>query len=307
MMQSNNDIENDIALEKFDDLFVGNPVDIEKNLKALLKKAAAKKNKSIYLQIMSQIALAEALQKKFSEAHETLNQAEAEVLLSPEYDLARIRILFERGRVFHQSDDIDNALPLFKKSYELSKQLNLDFHTINAAHMIAIVEPDVLQKILWNNEALDLIKNTADERAKAWAGPLYNNLAHNYLEAKRYSDAKSCFEECKKYGEERNDPIIIRGAKWGIGCALRHQDCLEEARVIQEALVKEYDEVLKKGELPLELIAAGRGLVYEELLEIHLAIAKQFANLAYRDLSKDPWFVKLAAARLEKIKQLQNA
>src|SRR5579872_5438770 len=114
-----------VKLENFDDLFVGNPVDIEKNLSELLPQAAALKNKSIYLQILSQIALAQAMQQKFDQAHATLDKAEAG--LTPEYAEARVRILLERGRIFHQAGDVDKALPYFEQSYELSKQHGFDF------------------------------------------------------------------------------------------------------------------------------------------------------------------------------------
>ncbi len=48
-----------------------------------------------------------------------------------------------------------------------------------------------------------------------------------------------------------------------------------------------------------------RGLVYEELAEIYTTKAKDFARLAYDDLSKDEWFKKLEPKRLERLKQLQ--
>lgn len=67
----------DTNLENFDDLFVGQPLDIEKKLTDLLPQAQALENKSRYLQILSQIALAQAMQKKFAEAHNTLDIAEA--------------------------------------------------------------------------------------------------------------------------------------------------------------------------------------------------------------------------------------
>jgi len=54
----------DTKLENFDDLFVGHPLEIEKNLRELLPQAKALENKSIYLQMLSQVALAQAMQKK---------------------------------------------------------------------------------------------------------------------------------------------------------------------------------------------------------------------------------------------------
>jgi tetratricopeptide (TPR) repeat protein len=295
----------DTNLENFDDLFVGQPLDIEKKLTDLLPQAQALENKSRYLQILSQIALAQAMQKKFAEAHNTLDIAEAG--LTSEYSLARVRILLERGRVFHQSDNIQAALPLFKKSYSLSKKHKFNFHTVNAAHMIAIVEKDIYEKIKWNQTALDLAQNTEDKRASAWLGVLYNNLAQNYIEAGKFKEALSSFKHCKKYGEDREDLIVVRGAKWGIGRALRSLGSLDEALKIQLSLLKEYDNISKKGELPLELLVVGRGMIYEELAEIHQVYMKKYAALAYQDLSKDPWCIKMMPERLEKMKQLSTS
>ena len=72
-------------------------------------------------------------------------------------------------------------------------------------------------------------------------------------------------------------------------------------------LSKEYDDISKKGELLIELLVVGRGIIYEELSEIHQAYMKKYAALAYQDLSKDPWCIKLMPERLEKMKQLSNS
>lgn len=115
-----------------------------------------------------------------------------------------------------------------------------------------------------------------------------------------------CYKQCKSFGEERGDVIVVRGAKWGIARALCSLNSLDEALGIQLGLLKEYDAIANKGELPVELLVVARGMVYEELAEIHLANVKKFSALAYQDLSKDPWFIKLEPKRLEKMKQLQG-
>ncbi len=295
---------NNAQLEQFDDLFIGDPVDIEKNMSALLPQANSLENKSIYLQKLSQIALAQAMQQKFDLAHKTLDTAEAG--LTPEYELARVRVLLERGRVFHQADNLNAALPLFKQSYELSKKCNFDFHTINAAHMVAIIENKFNDKIKWNKIAIELAEKTEDKRGQAWLGALYNNLAQNYIESEQYQQAYSAFEQSKKFGEERKDAIIVRGSKWGIARALRSLNRLDEALNMQVALLEEYEELNKKGEFPIELLQLSRGVVYEELAEIYLTKAKIYAALAYQDLHANPWCIKLMSERLDKMKQLKD-
>lgn len=297
-------------LENFDELFTGNPVDIEKNMTALLPEAESGEDKSIYLQILSQIALAQAMQQNFDLAHQTLNKADS--LLDTQYKLAHIRLLLERGRVYHQSGNADKALPLFIESYEKAKlNKDFDFHTVNAAHMVAIVANDVDDKIKWNKIAIALAEKTDDKRCQTWLGAIHNNLAQNYIEAKKYSEALESFKKCKAYAEERGDPIVIRGAEWGIARSLRSLNQLEKALEIQKDLLIQYKEISSKNSLPIELVRTGRGLVYEELSEIYLAQnnkeqSKKHSLLAYDDLSQDPWMEKLYPERLERMKELSN-
>lgn len=299
---------NKSRLDHFDELFVGNPVDIEKNLSALLPEAGKRADKSIYLQILSQIALAQAMQQKFDIAHQTLD--EAEKLLEPQYQLAKIRLLLERGRVYHQSDRLDQALSFFIQSYDLSRlSPEFDFHTVNASHMVAIVEKHAEGKIEWNKRAINLAEQTKDERCHTWLGPIYNNLAQNYIEAEKYLEALQSFEKCKAHAEERGDQIVIRGALWGVGRALRGLNKLDQALDVQNDLLKDYEKIAEQGLLPMELIYVGRGLVYEELAEIHFAKesdeqTQKYAHLAYEDLSKDDWMKKLYPKRIQRLLEL---
>jgi len=303
----NEDI-NTNQLENFDELFTGNPVDIEKNMTALLPEAKNREDKSIYLQILSQIALAQAMQLNFDLAHQTLDKADG--LIDARYKLAHIRLLLERGRVYQQSGNTDKALPLFIESYEKAKlNKDYDFHTVNAAHMVAIVAADVDDKIKWNKIAIALAEKTNDEHCQAWLGAIHNNLAQNYIEAEKYYDALESFKKCKAYAEERGDPIVIRGASWGIARSLRSLNQLDKALEIQTDLLTQYEKISNDGSLPIELIRTGRGLVYEELAEIYLAKnrkeqSKKYAMLAYDDLSKDPWMEKLYPQRLERMHKL---
>lgn len=298
----------DIKLENFDDTWsLGYPVVIEKKFQELLGQAESLKDKSIYLQILSQIALAQALQKKFDEAHKTLDKAQA--LLTSEYELARVRILLERGRVFQQSEKIPEARDYFEQSFELSAKNKFDFHTINAAHMIAIVANTLAEKIKWNQHALGMAESTKDKRARDWIGPLNNNLGQNYLEEKQFDKALSAFQKALEFFREKEGYVPnIRFAKWSVARAQRSLNRLDEALEIQNALLKEYDTIALSAnyDMPVEMFTLTRGMIYEELAEIYCAKAKIFANLAYADLSNDVMFKKTAPERLARLELLQK-
>ncbi len=292
-------------LENFDELFVGDPEQIEKNLKELLPQAFALENRSTYIQIMSQIALAQAMQKNFDVAHETLNTAEK--LLTSQDHLARVRILLERGRVWMQAGNNEAALPLFKQSFDLSAAHHFDYHTCNAAHMIAIVAATPEEKIAWNLRAIELAEKSKIERAQAWLGSLYNNLGQAYIEDRKYEKALIALQQAQKFREKEGYLPNVRIAKWAIARALRLLNRTNEALDILLALDNEYDSMMKRNELdmPKGMLDTARGLVCEELAEIYSAKAQFFAETAYKNLSKDEWFKKLEISRLERLNQLR--
>lgn len=289
-------------LENFDDLFVGYPQDIEHKLNALLPQAQALDDNSIYVQILSQIALAQAMQKHFDEAHETLNRAEK--MVKPHDHLARTRLILERGRVYMQMGNYEAAKPLFKQSYELAEAHHLDEHTINAAHMVAIFEAAAEDKIKWNERAIQLAEISQLPRARAWLGSLYHNLAQSYIDGKRYEKALDAYKKAQKFREEEGYEPNIRVAKWGVARSLRLLNRYDESLAILFPLLEEYAQ--GKGDMPEEMFTYARGLVYEELAENYMAKGKAFSRIAYDDLSKNEWFVKLEPDRLERLKQLKE-
>lgn len=161
----------------------------------------------------------------------------------------------------------------------------------------------------WNKIAISLAEKTNDKRCYAWLGPIYNNLAQNYIEAEKYLNALQSFKKCKIHAEERGDQIVICGASWGIGRSLRSLNELDKALAIQTELLMQYEKILNENSLPIELVRIGRGLVYEELAEIYSAKnmkeqSRKYALLAYDNLSKDPWMKKLYPKRIERMYEL---
>lgn len=296
-----------ITLENFDDAWgiYGEPVAVEKKLFELLSQAE-KENSTAHLEILSQIALAQALQKRFDEAHDTLNKAES--LLTSAHLRAYVRIFLERGRAFQQAGNLYDAKRYFEKSYELSAQEGLDVYTIDAAHMIAIISENTNDKIHWNQQALEMAQKTNSNRAQLWLGSLTNNLGQNYLDAKMYDKALSYFQQALEYRKKESYQPNIRVAEWAIGKALRYLGRIDEAINIQTEVLKKYEAVAQSGKLdcPEIIFTQLRGYVYEELSEIHQATAQRYAQLALKDLAHNEIVKSTEQEKLNRLKKLAS-
>jgi tetratricopeptide (TPR) repeat protein len=114
--------------------------------------------------LLTQIARTQGLQRNFEQAHQTLNSVEAQ--LHDDLPVARIRYLLERGRVYNSSGAKEQARPLFMQALELAQANKEDFYAVDAAHMIAIVEPPD-EQMTWNLKALELAKSFTRSKV-AW-------------------------------------------------------------------------------------------------------------------------------------------
>jgi len=251
-----------------------------------------------HAELLSQIARAQGLQEKFTEAHKTLD--EAEKLLTEDLKTAKVRYLLERGRVYNSSGFSDKAKPLFLEAWKFGNVNNLDLYAIDAAHMMGIVVP-YQQQLEWSLKALDLTEKTEDKRAKGWLGPLYNNIGWTYHDLQEYEKALELFEKALKWRREINDEYSIRIQKWNIARTFRSLGRIDEALEIQLALKKEFEEKQLDQD----------GYVFEELGELYLikdnqTEAKKYFKLAFEYLSKDKWLQQNEPERLKRLKDLGN-
>jgi tetratricopeptide (TPR) repeat protein len=282
-------------LPDFDSLWdYDHPDSTERKFRSLLPGALDSRDLPYLLQLLTQIARAEGLQRKFQDAHKTLDRVEK--ALAKADDKTKVRYLLERGRVHNSSGKVDNARPLFLVAFDLALKSKEDPYAVDAAHMMAIVEPTEKQ-LEWNLKALDLAEGSADERARKWKGSLYNNIGWTYFDQGEYQEALFMFEKALEFRKQEADPEKIRIAKWSVGKVLRVMDHTEEALEMQQQLFQEYE-------------AAGRrsGYVYEEIGECMLVMdqeeeAQGWFAAAYEELSKDPWMAN-EQDRLNRLKEL---
>jgi tetratricopeptide (TPR) repeat protein len=284
------------ALPEFDSLWdYDRPAEAEARFRELLPAARESGDKAYLAELLTQIARAQGLQRRFDDAHHTLDEAES--LLPADAARPRIRYLLERGRVFNSAGKKDLARPLFLLAWETARAAGEDAYAADAAHMMGIVEPAERQ-LEWNLKALELAENSSDPQTQRWCGSLYNNIGWTYHDLGQYEDALKMFQRSVAWRESRGERREAQIARWTVARALRSLGRVTEALDMQRAL-------------QTELAADGvtDGYVPEEIGECLLLLGQPeearpyFAN-AYAQLSKDEWLVANETARLERLKQL---
>jgi tetratricopeptide (TPR) repeat protein len=282
----------------FDKLWDYNkPEATEKKFREVLANTKRDENVEYYLQLLTQIARTQGLQMKFEEAHKTLDEVEKE--LKPEMVIPRIRYNLERGRVMNSSGKKDKSIHYFLDAYHLGMENEADFYTIDAAHMLGIVEKPA-DALNWNEIAIELIEKSTNERAKGWLGSLLNNTGWTYFDKGDFNTAMEYFKKNVAYHTERNHPAQLRIAKWCVARTLRAQNKIDEALKMQIELLESVGET-----------EANDGYGFEELGELYLLKndkenSKKYFKEAYALLSQDKWLAENEKERLERIKKLSE-
>lgn len=265
----------------------------------LLLNEESNADSSYHLQLLTQIARTQGLQRHFAEAHATLDQVEPH--LTPNLVQATIRYRLERGRVLNSSGHPDDARAWFQQAWELAQEHGEDFYAVDALHMLAIVAP-VAEKNNWNNMALQVAEVSTDERARGWIGSLYNNMGWTYHDLGDYERALDLFQKALQFQQAQGKIREIRIARWCVGRVLRSLQRYQEALSIQQELYEEWTNSEEEQD----------GYVSEEIAECLLALgrvteSRPYFTEAYTLLSQNIWLVAEAPERLERLKQLGEA
>jgi tetratricopeptide (TPR) repeat protein len=274
------------------------PTETEARLRALVPQARESDNVPYYAELLTQIARTEGLQRKFEEAQATLDVVQTLLANGLTQSRAYVRYLLERGRVLNSSKHPSQARSHFIEAWNLANLLNEDALAVDAAHMVAIVEPPEGQ-MEWNLKAMALAEKSADPRARKWLGSLYNNLGWTHHDAGRYAEALDLFEKGVQFRAELKQELELRIAKWCVARCLRSLGRVDEALARQQALLAESG-------------SNNDGYVYEELGECLLASsrtdeARPYFGQAYALLSQDSWLVENEAGRLARLKELSQS
>ncbi|MGE4158898.1 MAG: tetratricopeptide repeat protein [Planctomycetota bacterium] len=273
-----------------------NPKGTQDYFLSILPQARQSGDASRLGQLLTQIARAQGLQGNFEEAHKILDEAE------PMADIPQVavRLLLERGRALNSSNQADLARPLFQEAWDRALKAGLEFHAVDAAHMLGIVEKGEAA-VAWNEQAMVHAEKAKNPEARLWLGSLYNNLGWTHLDQKKNPEkALELFRKALKWREAKGQERETRIARYCVARAARALGRLEEALAIQQDLHAQW---LKAGERD--------GYVCEEIGECLLALgspleAKPFFRQAHEELSQDEWLVEHEKVRLERIKSLST-
>ena len=274
----------------------GDPAGTEQKFREVLPQVVDDHN--THAELLTQIARTQALQRKFDDAHATLDMVIP--MLTPVMARQRTRYLLERGRVFNSSQQPDTARPLFLEAWDLAREAGEDPLAIDAAHMVAITYSGH-EALAWNEKALAFAEASDHPRAKNWLGTMYHNIGVTYLDSGNPARALEMFRKDLEWRTVHGAPAQIRISQWCVARALRALGHVDEALEMQRALFDAFQEAGEED-----------GYVFEELAECLHTLnrddeARHFFGLAYRALSQDQWFVAREAARLQHLKDMAGA
>lgn len=287
-----------MSLNKYEDDFMllwdyNNPAETQKKFLEISEKYRNLKDKGRYIELLTQIARTNSLQKKFDEAHKILD--EANILLTDEYNTAKIRYYLERGRTYNSSGEYKKAEECFHNAYKISTENNEDDLAIDAAHMLGILYKSE-ESLKWNIRAIEMAENSKDENAKRWLGSLYNNTGWTYFDMGDYENALQLFEKNAIYHKEKKSKkeLII-----AIYCTARTIRAIGRVNEALETMLK----LVKQNE---EFGLSEDGYIYKEIGECYYDLkqqleAKKYFKKAYDILINDIWFDEIEKQRLKQI------
>ena len=201
-------------LPNFDEWWnYGKPGETEQKFRELLPRARQEGSSDYTAQLLTQLARTRGLQAKFKDAHEILD--EVEQMLTPELQIARTRYLLERGRAFNSDNQPHMGRTLFGEAWDAAREARSDFHAVDAAHMLAIVE-EAGAKQQWNLKAMEAAEGSEDSRARGWLSAIYNNIGWDYFAEEKYEQALDIFRKAEAYNRDEAKERWIQINRWSV-------------------------------------------------------------------------------------------
>jgi len=186
------------------------------------------------LEIVTQLARTYSLRKDFATAHGMLDDVERQ--LGGAGPRPQVRYLLERGRTFNSAGERDKARAHFLRAWALAQESGEEGLAVDAAHMVAITHSGSPEAIEWNQKGLALARQSKFAKAQALIPAMYNNMAWDLHDLKRYDEALPAFQSALAEWTKRGKPRQIQVAKSSVAQCLRAMKRDEEAAAIERAL-----------------------------------------------------------------------
>ncbi|KAF8199879.1 hypothetical protein K438DRAFT_670736 [Mycena galopus ATCC 62051] len=227
---------------------------------ALLNDTSNALSPSERAEALTQLARCQGLSSEFDTAHATLDSIPAED--RPAGSTAQVRWLLEKGRVLRSSgkDQDPETKACFLAAYNDAKE---DFFKVDAAHMLAIIEPtgapvDAAPGETWTSVALKISRASANPNTQMWAASLLHNSAWDSMDAGKPQDALAQFKGARELRKRafEEDPSSkkkqqYRISRWAVARALRECGENQEAYDIQQTLWAEAETGPVKDEIAI--------------------------------------------------------
>lgn len=210
------------------------PAESEQALMKLASTALSCGNREMAAASFAQAARAQAIQGKLVEAQATLSRAGPLAGTSR----TRIKILLEQGRIARRKQRPDQARALLTKAFELAKREMQDALAADAAHMLALLEPDA-SYLKWTERGLAIAEGSQDPVARRWVGNLVHNAGIRLSESGEHRDAALMFARSLAARQIENDPELVAGTELALSTELAKLGRHDEAEAIQRRLLRQ--------------------------------------------------------------------
>ena len=189
------------------------------------------------LELLTQVARTYSLRKDFATAHGLLDETERQ--LAGSGPRPRLRYLLERGRTFNSAGRREPAREHFERAWALGRESGEEGLAVDAAHMVAITHSGPAPGVAWHRKALTLARTSSHAKAQALVPAIYNNMAWDLHDMKRYDEALAAFQSALDEWTKRGRPRQVQVAKWSVAQCLRSLKRDAEALAIERALEAE--------------------------------------------------------------------
>jgi tetratricopeptide (TPR) repeat protein len=201
------------------------------------------------LVLQTQIARTHGLRGDFVRARAVLASVSDELKNGPPE--ARVRYFLELGRTYastahppeaQTSENKEMARSLYTQAFEAAQKSRLDYLAIDALHMMATVDTEPKDQLLWDLKALAYMDASTQPEAKKWEGSLRNNLGYAKYLLGSYDEALVQFGHSLAAHERAGNARGARNAHWMIASTFRAQGKFLDAIEIQLRLEREWEQ-----------------------------------------------------------------